>query len=363
MVMHQRSLVVAILSVMTAIAASAGSAQSQEREFGTSPDVISVSEGEKKILPLVYSDFANLSGGAVNFEIKVIRSGSLSEILERPISTLISIPSHKLEYEVGQGFKISGHRATLADQKINTEIAGLTAGRVIEGEGSVDSLEVGGYRIFQVQMIVNGAKFWHEAVELCHSSCVTVDFAIPAIDSDVHNAMQESPVFSPEPSFASKQLGGWVLQSTLGTGSVPSAVRTWKQSSKTHYVGPIYSRTKITVGEVRVTLSCGSDGRISKSYFAGESIAVARSPMKADCAEVEADTGTYGSGNRSTKVATLTGCVYHSKGSASLEGATSGDNATFKGELKVTASADLGTNGVIKNGFTIGDVCVTNPIN
>lgn len=338
-----------------------------------SSDIITVGENGRHFVPEAYSQFARFSGAAIDFEVQVIKSGLLSDIADKSLSSLIGQPSYKLDYIVGKDFQTSGHRIAPPDTALVAELSLMTAGSLIENTNAYSLQKDGSYRVFQVSMRVNGARYWYEALELCRSSCLIADLVIPSLEADashaqaVADANETEAVNVAQPTSELKPVGDkttfkWVLNSTVGTTN--QAVRQWTMNQTTIKVGAFYNRSSLTKGKTEARLSCDTAGNIASSYNAEASsfIPGAGSGYKGDCAFVEDDGGRYDN-NRAIRVLVMSGCAYASKGFVSYDALVSGSGGTFTGDLKASYTNDSGVEGTAKNGWLIKDRCVLTNIN
>ena len=359
----------ACLQCLGILALAISAASAQHLQVAADPgDIISVSaQGRTISTPPQYQKLAYHSDGALEFEVRVIRSGLLGDVAQRPMRSLTGQPSYQLDIHAGGDIEPK-YRVVPPNAKMLEEMMGVTPGLMIMGNGNIlDANST--YRNFEVGMVINGAKFWHEAIEFCGSVCVIIDPAIPLLNdyADVierQERLAEQLVPNTKKRSTAKTAVCELVGFAPGDNDSDRKTTSYVDDAKTIYhpryiqqiLYPWRAKATINLGATEATFRCDSSCNMLMSGNAAPASASAYNGMKVSCDAIARAGGYYDSGN-SVRAYVKSQCVYYTKGSFKLDLTFSGAYDTFSGETNFNADLDLGTKGQYANGRNFYNSC------
>lgn len=293
----------------------------------------------------LYRDYVAMHQGVVQVEIKAGEAGPLDQLSGRDMLSLVGLPDHTVV--VDDESDIRAPKAGFFEaNRDDLYLEDLTA--YVDGFAKVGyPLELGDYRLLDVNVQIKGEALRHVAVEFCWNSlghCVVFDPSIDFLDSAVN-------------SYRAAKATGWDLQihegdssdlvggeaaskARCGLASNPSVTsRSYSRGGRTVTYKNLYGITMVqkSVGAVQAGLRCNTSCAPSPFGYANASSAWSNIPFSVQCGN-RANSGT--SGGRGKFVA-KSGCAHRTVLGAKFSATAKGVGLSADVQIDSTGSIDM----------------------
>jgi hypothetical protein len=292
----------------------------------------------------IYRDFAELHQGAVGFELTVLAKGSVDSLGSRPMSDLTGAPTYTVFVDADSDFRLP--KATFADSNL-ADIYLQDLDFAVDGFAKVGyPLELGDYRLLQVQVNVGKETRTHTAAEFCWQAqgyCVVFDPNIDFLDSEVN-------------SYRTAKADGWGLQiheetqsivdgdgsqakARCGLNSNPANIARWfTRAARTVTYKNLLQIVMVRkdIGAVEAGLRCSSTCRPSPFGYANTSSGFANIPFSLACGN-KTNSGILGNQG---KFVSKSGCSHRTVLGAKFTATAKGVNLGVDVQIDAVGSVD-----------------------
>ncbi len=302
----------------------------------------------------IYKRFSEIQNGDVRFETKVLRSGNLNEIADRPLATVIIRPEFKIILESnGTELKL----AQPDSKELNLVMADTT------GTITPDMLKTGGlFRVIEVTSHLGSNVTRHMTLELCSNAddfCFLVDPTMAYLENVVY-AFNESTLMFSE-ALINAASNSTEARDDIGATKAASCVRgganVFQQDLPfrrgDYMTGGVAGTAEgfnytyaCTISNGRCELNSSATVPISNFYHFGN---VITNIWKARCDKLDLREAKWRSGSSHyTRAVAITGCGVKQGGTLSFDYTYSGSGTTFNYNLSTSANSTYYRGGLFQ---------------
>jgi len=299
----------------------------------------------------IYREFAAASAQRVQFELKVLQTGSLSDLHGKSFGQLTGLPHYRVATDEDRFALRNGH--------FNDQVAKIDRN---EFDGGVEGFDVvglpahlGTYRKLSVSVSIDGKTRHHQALEFCWQTlnhCVVYDPSVEFIDSIVNNArLAKAAGYGPRVQMetAPARVTASSSLAACGLASNPAYISKWLTwAAWTQRYKNVYGMTLVTknLGGQQSGIRCNSSCQPAPFGYSNSSSGSGTLGYDVDCGNAY----NYGTSGRTGRWVAETKCAHKFTGSAEANVTRSGSGSGV--------SLSWNTNGGIdSNGGYFTDTC------
>lgn len=306
----------------------------------------------------VYGEYQAAAHGRITFEVQTLKSGTLREVAEQPVNTLVGVPDSHLR----MSFRGTDITALSLEQgrPAGDEWAVPVSLKTFDTLGH--PVDAGSYRLLLVRKSLDGVSSEHRALEVCWTAdryCLVMDPVVQNLETlaDTRSrlvaegwAPVEQLVAAPKPSGVAALAGVCTLNSATTSTTKSKSYPGYKVTYKNLYGITVVEKT---VGAQQAGISCykNSAGACVSSGFgySNASSCWANVGFSCDCENTGNLVGASADG-AATKAWSETRCAHQAILTASAAFTLEGSGASFNVNWQTSGSVD-------SNGGQMYDAC------